>query len=606
MPMSADYPVGGTVRRAPITGARFATPEAGDIGKGLQALGQGIDRAAQEEAHKRDLEDEAAAKQLALQRSTFTTRLLYGDGTPENPGYYNLNGKAALDAEPDVRRQLEENATELRGQATTGQRAQMFGQFLDNDTVQEERRMAGFRGQQVEVYNLEMTVGRANGYANRSVAQIVAGDADGSRVSLEAGWNETRDALHLKGLDGDGAYLASRRLEYTSAIHKEVIRLMVSQGRDVDAEAYYTAHSGEMTASAQADVAGPLRSQADVTQGMLTGRQAFTQFGADRAAAYKAVESDNPRRQAAARAELDRQYSQQAAIQDVAHDSALLAATNAVFADGTNPALMDLSRLSASERTALDKAYSDRQHGPPVEDGSDEYYRLRQLAISEPQAFAQALTGSNIVNLRVSRGDAEKLWNQKEAIIKGERTTAAARTIDSSFKLAMTRAEPLLSSYGIRNSGRTSGAYGAFQANVLRHLDFLESIGKLDDPHAVDEAVNYARLATTQAQRGARGQAGMVGIPEDAPLPRAGTNYLPLSEVEKSLRAANPRISAEGVQRQMEYYVATGGRAVYRYADIPPAIRTQLADRIKATTGQAPSQFEVEEAFTRYVMTRGQ
>lgn len=601
MPITAEYPAGGTVRRAPLTSARYVTPEAGDIGKGLQGLAQGAEQAAQEQQRQLDLEDTAAAKQMAVERTAFTTRLLYGDGTPDNPGYYNLNGKAALDAEPDVRRQLEENAADLRGRAGTGQRQEMFSQFLDNDTAQEERRMAGFRGQQVETYNLEMTVGRATGYANRSVAQIVAGDATGSRVSLEAGWNETRDALHLKGLDGDGAYLASRRLEYTTGIHKDVIRLLVAQGRDVEAEAYYTAHAGEMTEGAQADVVGPLRSQAAITSGATEARAAIARFGDDRAAIYAAAPTDDPRRTQAYQATVDRHFQEQAAIKNEAHDNAVLAATNAVYADGTNPATMDLSRLSAGERNALDAAYQERLHGPPVADGSDEYYRMRQIAADDPQAFARALTGSNITGVRVSRSDMEKLWSLKQSIVNGERIAAATRTVDTAYRTAMVSAAPILRSHGYKPS---SPAYAAFEANVLRHLDFLDSAGRLDgNAKAEDEAVNFAFLRTQETRSGG---AGVHPFGANDPLPRQGTNYLPLDQVERSLRLANPKIDDAGVKRQLDYYIATGGRAVYQYDNIPANIRTQLAGRLKEANGRVPSKFEVEEAFTRYVMTRGQ
>lgn len=120
---------------------------------------QNIERAAQkiegagdmlaQEAVKQQMEDnEREAKKADIALSEKMRAIMFGDGTPENPGFYGLKGEAALAAYPKVREQMAEARKQIGGTLTNAKAREMFelsaagrfdteGRSMDRHNMQE-------------------------------------------------------------------------------------------------------------------------------------------------------------------------------------------------------------------------------------------------------------------------------------------------------------------------------------------------------------------------------------------------------------------------------------------------------------------------------------
>jgi len=88
---------------------------------------EGVSNVLANEAIKTQIEDnDRAAKKADVAFSEQTRAIMFGDGTPENPGYYGLKGEAALAAYPKVREQLTEARKKIGGGLTNVQAREMF------------------------------------------------------------------------------------------------------------------------------------------------------------------------------------------------------------------------------------------------------------------------------------------------------------------------------------------------------------------------------------------------------------------------------------------------------------------------------------------------
>lgn len=152
-------PGGATVDIRPIAPSYQQT--SGLLVDAIQSRGASanIERAAQKvdevgnvlanEAVKAQMEDnERAAKKADIALSEKMRAIMFGDGTPENPGFYGLKGEAALAAYPKVREQMAEARKQIGGTLTNVKAREMFelsaagrfdteGRSMDRHNMQE-------------------------------------------------------------------------------------------------------------------------------------------------------------------------------------------------------------------------------------------------------------------------------------------------------------------------------------------------------------------------------------------------------------------------------------------------------------------------------------
>lgn len=133
-------------------------------GEGLSRAGRDVRSAADQIAQlalKQQIEDnERKAKELDIEFSKRRRQLLFGDGTPDNPGYYNLRGGDAVDRAPEVEAQLNDIRTEILEQTDNPRVQEMFGNSSATKIESELNRVGRFVIGQRQAANEATSVAR--------------------------------------------------------------------------------------------------------------------------------------------------------------------------------------------------------------------------------------------------------------------------------------------------------------------------------------------------------------------------------------------------------------------------------------------------------------
>lgn len=599
------YDAGGTQRRAPVTSARFQpATDGGDINKGLQDFGAGLQQVAKVEMEITDFEDEAAVKELAVRRTAFTTRLLYGDGTPENPGYLNMTGGDALRAEPDIRRQIEENDRLLLGEAGGGQRQRMFNQYLTNDFARDDQVISRHRSNETKAYNLASTTALIEARTNQAAAQLALGAPEG-RVTLEAGRADVLDLLDQQGAETSPEILANAQRNYTSNIHAKAIGILRAQGNDTGALAYFEANKAEMTTDAQVAMGPALNASSDIATGRAQGLRAFTTANGDRAAAYAMVSPNwSPRQQDAARAEIDRRFQEREAAERDTSEARRQNLTAQVVA-GADPRTLDTSGMSASEISSLDALAERRRKVDPAQ-GTAAFQRARILAIDNPEEFLARTGGTNATDLagHMSESQWNTVMNIRAKLVDAQRRGVELEPspADRAFKLGMTRAAPWLNANGIKNSGNTEQTYGAFQMALMEEIEARTA--QAGDRPLNDAELDGAANAASQRVRGMRGVPASPGTPRPV-VPAQAVSLLSNLLRDPDFRKDFPQGADVAVWARN--YTNSNGEWSVPYDKIPKGDRDALIQGWRrANPGRAPTKRDIERDYNTALVGRAQ
>ena len=89
-------------------------------------LGGNIDAVAQTAVQIQIENNAREAKELDVEYTERRRQLLYGDGTPQNPGFFSTRGANAVEASPVIQEQLEEIRQEIIGKSSNGQVGRLF------------------------------------------------------------------------------------------------------------------------------------------------------------------------------------------------------------------------------------------------------------------------------------------------------------------------------------------------------------------------------------------------------------------------------------------------------------------------------------------------
>lgn len=130
---------------------------------------EGVGNVLANEAVKAQMEDnERSAKKADVALSEQMRAIMFGDGTPENPGFYGLKGEAALAAYPKVQAQMTEIRKKIGGDITNPKAREMFELSANSRFETEARAMGRFNQQERTVANdaiSERRIREANDYA---------------------------------------------------------------------------------------------------------------------------------------------------------------------------------------------------------------------------------------------------------------------------------------------------------------------------------------------------------------------------------------------------------------------------------------------------------
>lgn len=305
---------------------RGVTPDAfgAAVGRGAEALGQGLEEEAEKDRFRK-------AKELEAEFRKRKREVLYG--TPDSPGFYGLQGQAALDANPAAR----ERVQEIR---------EAMLQDIDDPVVRDELfgpTSADLMEQ--EFLSMDKTVLRARQVATETVEQarmneaiqdaVVSGGDPDMIAQGEAIINSSIASLQaLNGWDAETAQ--SRREEAQTLLYRNTIVALLQTNQTTAAKEFFEQHKAKMDAPIAAEVESMLLDSEMVRASQEQADQIMVQFPDDQSGALKAARGiSDPLLRDETVKRIERRFLQKARAESQAFDEATSDAFAFVLEGGT-------------------------------------------------------------------------------------------------------------------------------------------------------------------------------------------------------------------------------------------------------------------------------
>ena len=206
------------------------------IGRGLQGVGQGVQRASNNIADLNTLIAQADAKNALNEFTAWTTNAAYGEN-----GYLTLQGKAALDAYAEYDGKLRQARSNFSKNLSPAARA-VYDQASTARVLSAQQSALVHRADQQKSYMVGTSTTRQELLANEAL--LHAGNPAKMNSALALGVNEVREQGALLGWDEHTTKLKVQ--EYQSATLSSVA-LQIAQEDPISAVEFLSEHTGQMT-----------------------------------------------------------------------------------------------------------------------------------------------------------------------------------------------------------------------------------------------------------------------------------------------------------------------------------------------------------------------
>lgn len=282
MPTVPLYPTGGRVApeaRGPVYQSdRGASIDAfGGTGDGMQRASQKLESFSNTLAAIAQDDNEREAKKLDIEIAKRRDRLLWGDGTEQNPGFLSVKGENALSAAGATQQALQKVREEVLGstknpkvrQLAEAMSAQQIeaGLNLINRHITDQRLEAN---KTVSEARMQTAISSAvkdwnNPAAMRAAGEVINGEMT-SRKRAE-GWDD--EVLKQKLDEARGHLVGS------------VVKQAIAADNVEAAQKILDANEASLPAAARVELYTLLRDQSVTKQGQALADQAFAKFGSD-------------------------------------------------------------------------------------------------------------------------------------------------------------------------------------------------------------------------------------------------------------------------------------------------------------------------------------
>lgn len=206
------------------------------IGRGLQAVGQGLGQAANVMQELQDLENAALAKEADNQLAAWMRERQYGEG-----GYLTLSGRAAVDAREQYEKDLQQKRMAF-GEGLRPGAAQMYQQASRSRVNSALDTGVVHQAQQRKVWMNDSAEARKETF--KSDALVNWNTPAKVDFNIAAGQAELRQQAALMGWDAER--LAREEALYVSGVRHDVALRMMSED-PLAAKAYIEQHRDQLT-----------------------------------------------------------------------------------------------------------------------------------------------------------------------------------------------------------------------------------------------------------------------------------------------------------------------------------------------------------------------
>jgi|GEM_PF-6672708 len=244
MPTVPIYQDGGVVTTAVqsprASGALPQGAYGADLARGLNALGNVGHEIALDQ---KKLDDETKVKEREVAYTREVRDLLYNPET----GFYNLNGKHAVESRAEVKEKLESLRSSYAGMAENNAQKRLFNHALNLRHEKMLGSIDSFVSRERESWQLETAKARAAEQMSLALDNI--NDPKALKQSLATGLAEIQAQARLAGLSPESAQLAAA--QYQDRFHAAIISSLITNDRGAEAETYLVANADNITSAAR-------------------------------------------------------------------------------------------------------------------------------------------------------------------------------------------------------------------------------------------------------------------------------------------------------------------------------------------------------------------
>lgn len=217
------------------------------IGRGMQSLGQGVQRVADNMEQLNALQAQADAKDRINQLAEFQMQAAYGEN-----GYLTTMGRTAMDGYDNYLAAMKKQRSELSRNLSPAAQA-IYDQASMSRLQSATQSALIHRGTETKRWMVQTSTDRLSMLANEAL--VNAGNDNKVNTSILLGANEVREQGALLGWDETTTRL--KVMEYESGAHSDVA-LRIAQQDPIAAVEYLSRNSGKLTALDQMNLVDKL------------------------------------------------------------------------------------------------------------------------------------------------------------------------------------------------------------------------------------------------------------------------------------------------------------------------------------------------------------
>lgn len=244
------------------------------MNRGLQSLAGGFQAVAGEVDRLQQIDNRRYASDLDNEYAKAISLLQYGDGTDQNPGYFNMKGQAALDQYQPTQKKLEDLKQQIAKKAQNRTVKDTFLLAANSRQTTESEQMTKWSSEQRNV--AANTTSKVRVQQARDDIAAAPGNDEIRARSLAISENEVMAQAKREGWSPEITNQALK--ENRSAIYVAEITSAVVTDPEA-ADAIYQKHKGEIVGGARADIEKVLLEQTLDAQGQAIAEEAQAKGG---------------------------------------------------------------------------------------------------------------------------------------------------------------------------------------------------------------------------------------------------------------------------------------------------------------------------------------
>ena len=393
-------------------------------GPGIEAFGGGQQIASAIQGLGNIAEDAyvAASKNQIMQADADLTNVENELLNNPESGALNLSGEDAFKAPEEVDRAYQENLKQIEDKLTTPMAKNAFKRMAMERRSQVQSTLNKHVSREMEVYNKQIAKTFADTKMNFALTnyqnpEIVQGSIQDVFTSID-------ESPAYRGIPQQTKDMM--KLEYASSIHKSIIDRMVDNGEDLAAQKYFESNKSMIAGKDLAVVEKSLEASSLASFAQREGDSILSQTGSYRQAISmaNAMTKDDPKKRQALVDNISRQFNlrKQAEREDQEQTSQYIGdLLDKNGGDLNDPRIQRMmTGMTINEKENIKKYANALSSGETIQTDRDYYMNMRELAVSNPNAFKNMNMNSAEAKTKLSRSDWDKLFTIQQDIRKGK------------------------------------------------------------------------------------------------------------------------------------------------------------------------------------------